>query len=47
MKKRKNVLEKGRPPYFLAPNVKGAAALPLEFEHTVTDNDGASASDRE
>jgi chitinase len=32
--------------YFWAPNVKSAAALPLEFELTVTDNDGASASDR-
>jgi PKD repeat protein len=32
--------------YFVAPNVKSAAALLLEFELTVTDNDGASASDR-
>ena len=32
--------------YFWAPNVKSAAAVPLEFELTVTDNDGASASDR-
>jgi hypothetical protein len=31
---------------FIAPNVKGTTQLLLEFEHTVTDNDGASASDR-
>jgi subtilisin family serine protease/PKD repeat protein len=32
--------------YFFAPNVKSTAALPLEFELRVTDNDGAPASDR-
>jgi chitinase len=32
--------------YFYAPNVKGGSQLILEFEFTVTDNDGAQASDR-
>jgi subtilisin family serine protease/PKD repeat protein len=32
--------------YFYTPNVKGGSQLILEFEFTVTDNDGAQASDR-
>lgn len=32
--------------YFTAPNAKAGSPLRLEFELTVTDNDGARASDR-